>query len=92
MRAKVEQLLESYGFASRELATGEKIYEKKGIESVDVVLDEEGIQSLYVAQVEYLKLEVSDYGICVRLYYDSLFYIGSICKSWEEIKFFDLEF
>jgi len=98
-RQEVENIIKTYGTGSPEFK-GRKLernpnYSPDGIlyepdttsdNDLDVFINGE---DLYVANIQFVKFEVDNWGLVVRLYYDCQ-YIGCITESWEDIKTFKL--
>lgn len=96
-RQEVEKIIKTYGSGSPEfkgrLLTERNredgiLYENDSTDDNPINVTINGT-NLYVADINYLKFEVDDWGLVVRLYYD-YHYIGAIVKNWEDIKTFEL--
>lgn len=89
-RTEIENILKENGFNARPIegALVLSIYEKKGTESVDVIINE--TEDLFCNCLNFLKIEVNDDGVCIRLFYD-IFYVGCIVKSYDEIETFEID-
>ena len=76
-RESVEKILKDSGFISHECAGVENTtcFSKESMDSVDV---------------NYVRFEVDDWGVCVRLYY-GYYYIGCIVKCYNDLSEFSLE-
>lgn len=88
-RESVEKILKDSGFISHECAGVENTtcFSKESMDSVDVNVN--GV-SLYVSKANYVRFEVDDWGVCVRLYYE-YYYIGCIVKCYNDLSEFSLE-
>lgn len=86
-RTEIENILKENGFNARPVE-GALIYEKKGNESVDVIINE--TEDLFSNCLDYLKIEVNADTVCIRLYYD-IFYVGCVVKSYDEIETFEID-
>jgi len=87
-RAGIENILKENGFTSRKLQNDEVTYVKEGKESVDIIINE--TEDLYCNCMDYLRIEVNDQTVCIRLYHEYN-YIGCIIKSYDEIETFEID-
>ena len=96
-RETIEQKIREFGTGSPEFKGRplELRYKENGIiyeteqkydDPLDVIING---TNLYVDNRHYLKFEVDDWGLVIRLYYD-IHYIGAIVNSWDDIKEFQL--
>ena len=90
-RETVENIIKSYGFVGESLDDDNDventiIYERHSYDSLDIIKN--GVD-LYVTDCNHVRFEVSDYGLCIRLYYD-YHYIGALVDCWEDIESFEL--
>lgn len=96
-RVTVEEMIKNFGsgspeFKYRQLEESKKdcvIYETgtKYDDPLNVIING---TNLYVDDRAYLKFEVDDWGLVIRLYYEYT-YLGCITKAWEDIKIFEIE-
>ena len=89
-RVTVEEMIKNFGSGSPEFSKkGCVIYETgtKYDDPLDVIING---TNLYVDDRAYLKFEVDDWGLVIRLYYGS-HYISAIVNQWEDIKEFNID-
>lgn len=89
-RTEVEAKLKEFGFVSK---AGD---DTKQDETVYTMPNERGYGSvilngtdLFVNEWRYMRVEIDNYGIIIRLYCD-IHYIGCILESWNNVEKFEL--
>ena len=89
-RTEAETILKEFGFVGK---TGGNTKED---EMVYTIPNERGYGSvilngtdLFVNEWGYLRVEIDNYGITIRLYCD-IHYIGCIVESWEDVEKLEL--
>lgn len=95
-RVTVEEMIKNFGSGSPEFKYRQLEESKKGCviyetgtkydDPLDVIING---TNLYVDDRAYLKFEVDDWGLVIRLYYDSN-YISAIVNHWEDINEFKI--
>ena len=89
-RAEVETIVKEFGFEGKDFNKMENgiLYSfprSGGYGSIII-----NGADLYINDWEYLKIEIDDYGITVRMYHD-IHYIGCMVYSWDDVKSFVLQ-
>ena len=90
-RAEVESIVKEFGFEGRAVVDDREnkvVYSppRKG-QYGSIIINGADI---FVNDWAYLKIEIDDYGIVARLYYD-IHYIGCTVYSWEDVECFMLK-
>ena len=96
-RENVEQIIKTCGTGSPEFK-GRKLEDIRSENGIIYELDSSNDNpldvtingtNLYVNDRNYVKFEVDDWGLVIRLYYEH-HYIGAIVNNWEDVKDFKL--
>lgn len=91
-REEIESIVKHFGFEGTEINA---MHKENGIRYTfprsggygSVIIN--GVD-IFINDWEYLKIEIDDYGIVVRMYYD-IHYIGCVVYSYDDIKCFVLK-